>query len=72
MQEEKKGRRRLHPGVVVAVTAVIAVAGVATARAAWVDQHCAGGGYRLLDWKRSDAATYFEPLNHEGYEWGGG
>ena len=72
MQEEKRRRDRLHRGVVVAVTAVIAVASVATARAAWVDQHCAGGGYKLLDWKRSDASTYFEPMNHEGYEWGGG
>lgn len=63
---------RLRAGMTVLLAAVIAVGGVAGARAAWVDQNCAGGGYAMLHWKRSQALAYFAPTNHEGYEWGGG
>ena len=62
-------RRR---GVMALLAALIGAGGVVTAHAAWVDQHCAGGGYDLLMWKRSQASAYFQPMNHEGYEWGGG
>jgi hypothetical protein len=63
---------RLRFGLAAALVAATAVGGVVTARAAWVDRNCSGGSYDLLNWKRSQASTYFEPMNHEGYEWGGG
>ncbi len=59
--------------VIAALAAAAVLGGVVVARAAWVDRNCASsGGYRMLMWKRVQAAAYFEPLNHEGYEWGGG
>jgi hypothetical protein len=63
---------RLHLGVAATLATLIAMGGLGAAHAAWVDQNCSGGSYEMLNWKRSQAASYFEPMNHEGYEWGGG
>lgn len=63
---------RHRPWVTVLLAVAVAALGVVTARAAWVDGNCAGGGYDMLNWKRSQASAYFQPMNHEGYEWGGG
>jgi hypothetical protein len=64
--------RRLRVGATALLAGALAAGGIATAHAAWVDQNCSGGSYEMLNWKRSQASTYFEPMNHEGYEWGGG
>jgi hypothetical protein len=59
--------------VVVALAAAAMLGAVVVARAAWVNRNCSpGGGYKMLGWKRSQATAYFQPMNHEGYEWGGG
>jgi hypothetical protein len=66
-------RRSISAGAAAVLVVASVLGGAVAARAAWVNQHCAqGGGYRMLGWTRTQAADYFQPMNHEGYEWGGG
>lgn len=38
----------------------------------WSDANCSGTSYTISAWKRSQAKSYAQQGNYEGYEWGGG
>src|SRR4051794_23424028 len=48
------------------------VIGGGTALATWSGDVCDGSSSSLGFWQREDAKTYAQPMDHEGYEWGGG
>jgi len=71
-QRSPSWSRRRSKALAVLLAVVFGAAGVVTARATWIDRNCKGGGYDMRTWQRSQASAYFQPMNHEGYEWGGG
>jgi hypothetical protein len=51
---------------------LVVVSGGGAALASWSGDVCDGSSNPLSFWQREDAKTYAEPMDHEGYEWGGG
>jgi hypothetical protein len=43
-----------------------------TSLASWSDNNCHGSSRPLGYWQRENAKSYVDPMEHEGYEWGGG
>src|SRR2546423_2413980 len=54
-----------------AVQLVFLLASVAHA-ATWASNNCDGDSQSIPGWKRSQAQSYAQKADHEGYEWGGG
>jgi hypothetical protein len=46
--------------------------GAGSALASWTGNNCNGSSSPLAYWQRRNARIYVDPMDHEGYEWGGG
>jgi hypothetical protein len=51
---------------------LVATAGAEPAFASWSQNNCHGSSRPLGYWQRENAKVYVDPMDHEGYEWGGG
>ena len=58
--------------VVVAMTMSLIVRAATAVAGTWSDANCTGTSYPVSTWKRSQAKSYAQKGNYEGYEWGGG
>ncbi len=54
------------------VSVQLLLGGARAVAGTWSDANCSGSGYAISTWKRSQAKSYAQQANYEGYEWGGG
>lgn len=54
------------------LAAHLLLTGSAARAATWSRTNCRGTSYAISTWKRSEAKTYAQAADKEGYEWGGG
>ncbi len=50
----------------------LALGGARAVAGTWSDANCRGSSYAISTWKRSQAKSYAQQGDREGYEWGGG